>query len=65
MGQRRPEPDVVLAWYVGEGDELPGGAKVVSVHREPVARSVRIVTDAPQTATVPHDHPVRVVRRGH
>lgn len=61
--KRPPGPDTVLAWFVGEGDELPGGAKVVSVNREPVARTVRIATDAPQTATLRHDHPVPIVRR--
>lgn len=56
-------PDVILAWYIGEGDELPGGAKVVSVHREPVSRRVRIATDAPQVATLAYNHPVPIVRR--
>jgi hypothetical protein len=53
----------VLAWFVGEGDELPGGAKVLSVHRDAVDRAVRVVTDAPQAVTVPHNHPIRIVSR--
>ena len=53
----------MLAWFVGEGDQLVGGATIVSVSREAVTRQVRIVTDRPQVATVAHDHPVIVVRR--
>ena len=57
------DPETVLAWFVGEGDVLAGGAKVVSVQREAVGRTVRIATDAPQVATLHHNQPVRVVRQ--
>lgn len=56
-------PETVEAWHLAEGDELPGGARVLSVQREPVARTVRVATDAPQVAVLPADHPVTVARR--
>lgn len=35
----------VGAWCLAEGDTLPGGAKVVSVHRDPAADRVLVGTD--------------------
>lgn len=60
MSQRT---DLVAAWDLTAGDELPGGVRILSVHREVRARSVRIVTDEPATAELPGDAPVPVVRR--
>lgn len=52
------------AWLLAEGDQLAGGAVVVSVHREPVERTVRIATTTqPAGVTLDHDDVVRVARR--
>jgi hypothetical protein len=55
--------EIVEAWNLDAGDELPGGVQVVSVHREVVKRTVRIVTDEPASADLPGDSPIAVVRR--
>jgi hypothetical protein len=45
--------DVIEAWQVCAGDELPGGIKVLFVSREVLGRTVRIVTDEPPAPTFP------------
>ena len=66
---RRPRPDpgprTVDAWQVDAGDELEGGLRVIAVHRDAGARTVRIVVDDPavNAVAVDHDYPVRVVRQ--
>ena len=65
MLRHPPDPESVLAWFIGEGDVLAGGLQVVAVHREAVDRTVRILDSAGHVAQVPHDREIRVVRRGH
>ena len=55
--------DVVAAWDLADGDELPDGITVLSVHREARSRTVRVVTDEPATAELPGDSPVVIARR--
>jgi len=55
--------EMVDAWQLNAGDELPGGVIVVSIHREATRRTVRILTDEPASADLPSDSPVAVVRR--
>lgn len=62
-GRRTPEPDETTAWLVGEGDQLVNGATVVSVHRNAVARTVRIVLSPLEVIEVPGDRLIRVARR--
>lgn len=50
------------AWHVAEGDLLISGHRVISVRREPVSRTVTIVTDEPALAKLPHDAIVPVMR---
>lgn len=38
-------PLCVGAWYLAEDNTLPGGAKVVSVHRDPAGNRVLVGTD--------------------
>ena len=59
---RRPT-ETVTAWDLVPGDELPGGVRVLTIHREPVRRTVRVVTDEPASADLPGDSPIAVVRR--
>lgn len=60
MSQRT---ELVDAWNLTPGDELPGGVRVISVNREVCARTVRVLTDEPASANLPGDSPVPVVRR--
>lgn len=55
--------ELVDAWNLDPGDELPDGVRVVAVHREVTKRAVRVVTDEPASADLPGDSPVAVVRR--
>ena len=55
--------ETIDAWNLRGGDELPGGVRVLTVHREPVRRTVRVVTDEPASADLPGDSPVAAVRR--
>lgn len=52
------------AWLLSEGDQLAGGAVVVSVQREPFSRTLRVSTTS-QLAGVEmaYDDVVRVARR--
>ena len=54
---------MVAAWDLADGDELPDGVTVLSVHREARSRTVRVVTDEPATAELPGDSPVVIARR--
>jgi hypothetical protein len=58
----RARTENVPAWHVSEGDRLPGDVTVLAVYREPVGRTVRIVTDEPASADLPAGSPVAVVR---
>jgi hypothetical protein len=60
-GSRRTE--LVDAWHLSAGDELPDGVRVVSVHREERDRVVHILTDEPSSTELPGDSPVPVLRR--
>lgn len=60
MSQRT---EMVDAWDLVPGDELPGGVRVICVNREVRARSVRVLTDEPASANLPGGSPVPVVRR--
>jgi hypothetical protein len=53
----------VAAWDLEEGAELPDGITVVALHRDALARTVRVVTSEPASAVLPADAPVPVVRR--
>jgi hypothetical protein len=55
--------ELIDAWNLAPGDELPGGIRVLSVHREVVARTVRVLTDEPAASELPGDSPVPVIRR--
>jgi hypothetical protein len=50
------------AWDLVEGDVLPGFFTVLCVHRDPVGRTVHIVTDEPGSSDLPADSPVAVVQ---
>lgn len=66
---RRPPDDDgerTTVWLLGEGDRLRGGAEVLHLQRDPVARTVRILTThQPTGVTLPADQPVVVVLRAH
>lgn len=55
--------EIVDAWNLDAGDELPGGVTVLSVQREVTARTVRVLTDEPASAVLSGDSPVAIVRR--
>jgi hypothetical protein len=55
--------ELVDAWNLTPGDELPGGVLVVSIHREVRTRAVRVLTDEPASSELPGNSPVAVVRR--
>ena len=55
--------DPTLAWLVGPGDVVLGGAQVLTVSREVVGRTVRIVLSDGQVLDLTHDAPVEIVRR--
>jgi hypothetical protein len=55
--------ETIEAWHLHSGDELPGGVRVLTVNREAVRRTVRVVTDEPASADLPGDSPIAVVRR--
>lgn len=57
------QTETIEAWHLRGGDVLPGGVRVLTVHREPVRRTVRVVTDEPASADLAGDAPVAVVRR--
>ena len=59
--RRDGEVEVLLAWELREGDNVVDHGAVVSVHRDPVARTVRIATPA-ATAELPEDGTVAVIR---
>lgn len=56
-------PPAVPAWHLTEGSVLPGPARVLLVDRDPVRRTVQVLTDAPGAARTTHhaDDPVDVV----
>ena len=58
-----PPVEVVIAWHLAEGDLIITGHRVVSVHREPVSRTVRIATTECNVADLPADAIVPVIRR--
>ena len=55
--------ELIDAWNLSPGDELPGGIRILAVQREVTTRAVRIVTDEPASADLPGDSPIAVVRR--
>ena len=63
VSERTEHTEMVDAWNLDAGDELPGGVRVVSVHREATKRVIRVVTDEPASSNLPGDSPVAVVRR--
>ena len=62
MVRQRPA-ESVSAWDLREGDQLPDEVIVLSVHREPRSRTVRIMTSERVTGELPADGPVTVIRR--
>lgn len=59
--RRDPQVEVVTAWEISEGDHVVDHGSVVSLHRDPVTRTVRIAT-ARATAVLPEDGAVAVIR---
>lgn len=53
----------VDAWYLEEGAALVDGSTVLAVHRNALARTVRLVSTRGSLPEVPADHPVTVVLR--
>jgi hypothetical protein len=55
----------VAAWLINPGSELPGGVVVLTVRRDPVARTITVVPTGPGgPVTYSADEPVPVVRLG-
>ncbi len=52
------------AWSLAEGDVLAGGARIVSVQRDPAADRVRVATDHGWRWTLRRQDPVVVAVRG-
>lgn len=57
-------PARARAWELTEGSELPGDVVVLQVHREPLLRTVDVLTDDPGRAVLRYgaDDMVDVVR---
>jgi hypothetical protein len=53
----------VRAWYLAEGDVLPGGERVISVARDPAAHRVTAVTSDGARRTLYRDDWLVVARR--
>lgn len=64
MGGRQAETEESPAWLLAEGDQLAGGAVVISVQREAVDRTVRIATTTqPEGVVLGPAEIVKVARR--
>ena len=64
MSRTPPGPEESPAWLLAEGDQLAGGAVVISVQRDAVDRTVRIATTTqPHGVVLGPEDTVQVARR--
>lgn len=56
-------PEMARAWSLSEGDQLEGGAVVVSVYRNPIADEVMLCTNDGEQRITHRDTTVAVVQR--